>query len=160
MIEQRLSNLGDPRFIAVETFRKSGQGVKTPVWTVAQNGKFLVPTSADSWKVKRARNNSRVRVAVCDAQGNTKSPRVEGVVLSISGEAEVKKEMRNLLKRKYPFTMVFVSLFSGFLGKYKNFVVMEIGDKQGENHGRKNEAEAGGETAQAQARPSGKAVAN
>lgn len=150
MIEQRLSDLGDPRFIAVETFRKSGKGVRTPVWTVARNGGFLVPTSADSWKVKRARNNPRVRVAACDAQGNTKGPWVEGVVLSISGEAEVRKEMRNLLKRKYPFTMVFVSLFSGFLGRYGNFVVMEIGD----------EAEAGGETAQAQAGPSGKAAAN
>ena len=54
----KLSGLGDPKYIALETFRKSGEGVKTPVWTVAQDGKLLVWTQGDSWKVKRGAQQS------------------------------------------------------------------------------------------------------
>jgi hypothetical protein len=34
--------------------------VKTPVWFVLHDGALYVYTEADSWKVKRVRNNPRV----------------------------------------------------------------------------------------------------
>ncbi len=43
----------------------NGTGVVTPVW-----GKLYVWTGADSWKVKRIRNNGRVRLVPSDARGN------------------------------------------------------------------------------------------
>lgn len=75
----KLSELGDPKFIALETFRKDGQAVKTPVWTVARDGKLLVWTQGGSWKIRRIRNNGRVRVAQCDMRGNVEGPWVEGI---------------------------------------------------------------------------------
>jgi len=56
-------------FLNLETFRKDGTGVRTPVWFVEDGKLFYVRTLADSWKVKRIRNNSRVRVVSCKAQG-------------------------------------------------------------------------------------------
>ena len=124
----KLSGLGNPKFIALETFRKSGEAVKTPVWTVAQDGKLLVWTQGDSWKVKRARNNPRVRVAKCDMRGNTEGPWVEGVVASISDDREQKTAMRGHLRRKYPFMFSILSFIAALRRENNGRVVVEIVD--------------------------------
>ncbi|MDE0429338.1 MAG: PPOX class F420-dependent oxidoreductase [Caldilineaceae bacterium] len=125
----KLSDLGDPKYISLETIRKNGQGVRTPVWTVAREGKLLVWTQGDSWKVKRARNNPLVRVAACDMRGNTEGPWVEGVVTSIADDVEVKQEMRRALRKKYRAQVLFVTLVAALRGENKGQVVMEIGDR-------------------------------
>ena len=125
----KLSELGDPKYISLETFRKNGEGVRTPVWTVAREGKLLVWTQGDSWKVKRARNNPLVRLAACDMRGNTKGPWVEGVVTSIADDEEVKKEMSRALRRKYRAQVLFVTLVAALRGENKGQVVMEIWDR-------------------------------
>ena len=119
---------GIPKYIALETFRKSGEGVKTPVWTVAQDGKLLVWTQGDSWKIKRARNNRRVRVAKCDMRGNTEGPWVEGVVASISDDREQKRAMRGHLRRKYPFMFSILSFIAALRRENSGRVVVEIVD--------------------------------
>ena len=124
----KLSDIGNPKYIALETFRQNGQAVKTPVWTVAQEGKLLVWTQGDSWKVRRARNNPRVRVSKCDMRGNVQGPWVEGVVRSIAGDEETKRSMAGLLRRKYPLAVAFISLIAAVRGTNKGQVVMEIGD--------------------------------
>ena len=57
-------------FLNLETFKRSGQGVKTPVWFVQDGPTLYVRTGAESGKVKRVRNNGRARVVPSDAQGN------------------------------------------------------------------------------------------
>ena len=123
-----LRDLGDPKYISLETFRKNGEGVRTPVWTVAQDGKLLVWTQGDSWKVKRARNNPRVRVAKCDMRGNTEGPWVEGVVASISDDREQKTAMRGHLRRKYPFMFSILSFIAALRRENSGRVVVEIVD--------------------------------
>jgi PPOX class probable F420-dependent enzyme len=57
------------KYLSIETFRKNGQGVKTPVW-FAQDGETLhVWTQAGSGKVKRIIRNSSVRVAPSTVSG-------------------------------------------------------------------------------------------
>ena len=124
----KLQELGNPKYIALETFRRNGQAVKTPVWTVAQDGKLLVWTQGDSWKVKRARSDPRVRVAKCDMRGNVEGPWVDGVVTSISDDEQVKKSMASGLRKKYPFLVAFVTLVAILRGENKGQVVMEIED--------------------------------
>jgi PPOX class probable F420-dependent enzyme len=64
-----LTQFEGQEFLNIETFRKSGVGVKTPVW-FAQDGDTLhVWTMAISGKAKRIRNNSTVNVAPCDRIG-------------------------------------------------------------------------------------------
>ena len=50
--------LDKERFISLETFKKNGDGVKTPVWSAPLDGKLVVFTAGGSYKVKRLRNNS------------------------------------------------------------------------------------------------------
>ncbi len=57
------------RYINLETFRKNGQGGRTPVWFVIDGDTLWVWTQANSGKVKRIRRNGGVRIAPCTASG-------------------------------------------------------------------------------------------
>ena len=65
------------KYLNLETFKRSGDGVKTPVWFAADPANDLASDAArlyaytvgNSGKVKRIRNNARVRIAPCDMAG-------------------------------------------------------------------------------------------
>ena len=61
--------LDSAKYVNVETFRKDGSGVKTPVWAASLDGKLVFGTDGSTYKVKRIRSNPRVRVAACNASG-------------------------------------------------------------------------------------------
>src|SRR5260370_8452587 len=74
MADTRFASLQGRKYLNIETFRKNGQGVRTPVWFAEEpeNGaaeKLYVYSTSDSGKAKRIRNNGRVRVAPCDVRG-------------------------------------------------------------------------------------------
>ena len=56
----RLTQLGEAQYIALETYKKNGQAVPTPVWVTQEAGKLYVITEGNSGKVKRIRNNSQI----------------------------------------------------------------------------------------------------
>src|ERR671935_586496 len=99
MPESTLAQFGDHKYISLETFKKNGQGVKTPVWFVLHGDAFYAYTEADSWKVKRIRNNPRVRVAVCNFRGDVKGPWLEASASLVDGEERIAAD--ELLDRKY-----------------------------------------------------------
>ena len=99
MPDPKLAPFDGQKYISLETFKKSGQGVKTPVWFVLHKNAFYVYTEADSWKVKRIRNNARVRVAVCSMRGDIKGPWLDATASLIEGDERV--EADTLLDRKY-----------------------------------------------------------
>ena len=105
MNTDKLAPFHDGKYISVETFKKNGTGVKTPVWYVLHDGKFYVYTEADSWKVKRIRNNSRVRIAPSDIRGNVKGEFVDGRAEIITGPEE--KMADKLLDQKYFLKKIF-----------------------------------------------------
>ncbi len=100
-----LSQFDGEKYISIETFKKNGQGVKTPVWFVLHQGAFYVYTEADSWKVKRIRNNARVRVAKCDIRGNVKGAFIDGTGQIIDGEERMVAD--KLLDQKYFLKKIF-----------------------------------------------------
>ena len=56
-------------YLNLETFRKTGVSVKTPVWFVQDGNILYVRTVDGSGKVKRVRNNKTVRVVPCSMSG-------------------------------------------------------------------------------------------
>lgn len=60
------------KYISLETYRRSGEGVRTPVWFVESGNRLYVSTPASTGKIKRLRNNPKVKVAICDIRGNVK----------------------------------------------------------------------------------------
>ena len=57
------------KYMNLETFRRNGERMRTPVWFVQDGEIFYVQTMADSGKVKRICNNCRVNIAPCKMDG-------------------------------------------------------------------------------------------
>ena len=87
------------KYLNLESYRKTGQPVRTPVWFAAGDGVFYAYSLADSYKIKRIRNNPQVRVAPCDARGNVKGEWVDATA-RILDEAGARRT-HELLNRKY-----------------------------------------------------------
>jgi PPOX class probable F420-dependent enzyme len=92
------------KYLTLETYRKSGAGVRTPVWFAAApegagGPKLYVYSTADSGKAKRIRRMGVVKIAPCDARGKVTGPWVEAHAAIVGGE-EFDLGMR-LLDRKY-----------------------------------------------------------
>src|SRR5215469_3681033 len=75
--------IGDEKYVAATTFRKSGTPVPTPTWIVPLDaGRVGFWTSSASGKYKRLRNNPRITLQPSDARGNVKAGTTpaEGIV--------------------------------------------------------------------------------
>ena len=107
-------------YLNLETFKKSGAGVKTPVWFAADPASDLATNAArlyaytvgNSGKVKRIRNNSRVRIAPCDMSGKLLGDWVEARAEIVTGtEAEYGNR---LLNKKYLPWKQLLNFFASF----------------------------------------------
>jgi PPOX class probable F420-dependent enzyme len=88
------------KYLNLETFRRNGQGVRTPVWFAAGEGPVLYAYSLrQSGKAKRIRLSGAVKIAPCDAKGRVTGPWVDARAEIVSG-AEHDKGM-GLINRKY-----------------------------------------------------------
>ncbi len=120
-----MSHLAGEKYINLETYRKNGQGVRTPVWFVEEDngdgGSVLyVRTSDDTGKYKRVRNNPSVQIAPCDMLGSVKGKWVKGEA-RIASEEEKLKAFK-MLEKKYGIMYKMTRMFlSG-----KNYVVIAI----------------------------------
>ena len=88
------------KYLNLETFRKSGEGMKTPVWFVQDGETIYVQTVVNSGKVKRIRNNGQVNIAPCKMDGKL----VGNWIPAQAGEVtdlEVSVKVNRLLDRKY-----------------------------------------------------------
>ena len=119
--ETGLGVLQPEKYLSLETYRRNGRAVQTPVWfalapTPAGGGsdaKIYVYTTADSGKAKRIRNNGAARIAPCDARGRVKGQWIDAHAEIVTG-AEAGLGMR-LLNRKYiPWKQIldFLTLFA------------------------------------------------
>lgn len=92
------------RYINVETFRKSGAGVKTPMWFAEAGLETPAPllyvyTIGNTGKAKRIRNNPQVRIAPCSVRGKILGEWVPARAEILQGEAAA--EGMRALNRKY-----------------------------------------------------------
>jgi uncharacterized protein len=100
MKSSKLAQFDKQSFLNLETYRRNGTGVPTPVWFAEQDGVLYVRTFDGSGKVKRIRNNGRVRLAPCDASGGLKGLWVEGQAWIVQDPDEIEAANR-LLNSKY-----------------------------------------------------------
>ena len=87
-------------YLNIETYRKTGVGVRTPVWFVLDDHTFYVRTQADSGKVKRIRNNPQVKIAPCKMDGTLLDDWIPATAREIKG-AETDKEIDRQFDKKY-----------------------------------------------------------
>ncbi len=95
----KLEQFQNREYIRLETFKKNGQGVPTPVWFVVEDGMLYVRSYANSGKVKRMRNNPQVRVAPSDPLGKACGVTITGTAQRVNADLEIK--ISQMLYRKY-----------------------------------------------------------
>ena len=93
------------RYLNLETYRKTGQGVRTPVWFAAVPNeaggpKLYVYSTANSGKAKRMRNRHNEQIAPCDARGRVTGSWIAAHATIVRRREEFDRGMR-LLNRKY-----------------------------------------------------------
>lgn len=123
-----LAQFASAKYISLETFRKTGAGVRTPVWFAADPAapeSFYVYSEADAGKVKRIRNNSHVRVAPCDIRGNLRGAWVDGQARVVDGMEADKGQ--DLLRHKYGWMKRMGDFFSRLMGHRQVLLQIRIG---------------------------------
>jgi len=118
-----LAQFEGQKYLNIESYRKNGLPVRTPVWFVENNSVLYVRTAISTGKYKRIRNNPSVKIAPCDSRGNVKGDWV-------SAEANVTpseqfQDIYRLLRKKYG---MMYSMATAFL-RGKTYVVLEIRGK-------------------------------
>lgn len=123
-----LAQFASAKYISLETFRKTGVGVPTPVWFAADPAApqiFYVYSEADAGKIKRIRNNPRVRVAPSDMRGKVRGEWVDGQARIIDGAAGEKAQ--KLLRQKYGWMKRMGDFFSRLLGHKQALLQITVG---------------------------------
>ena len=67
------------KYINIQSYKKTGQPISTPVWFIIKDNKIFFRTSHNSGKIKRIRNNNKVKFALCDIRGKIKGEWYEGI---------------------------------------------------------------------------------
>ncbi len=117
----QLEQFLDQKYINLETYKKDGTPVRTPVWFVIDNDLIYIITRDSTGKVKRLKNNQDVRIVPCSFKGEPKNEWIEGKVEKIVGETADK--VIKLRKKKYG---MFATLAGMFTSKKGNLVVYSI----------------------------------
>jgi PPOX class probable F420-dependent enzyme len=99
-------------YINLETYKRNGQPVATPAWfTIDHNNKVLyVITRTQTGKVKRLRNNSKVRIVPCGIRGQPKGEWLNGrATFATEEQLQIALKQRN---KKYGLKARLSGLFS------------------------------------------------
>lgn len=87
------------RYLNLESFRKNGAAIRTPLWFAQDGETIFVYSTADSGKAKRIRRDVAVRIAPCDMRGTVSGDWIAARAAPVTG-AEYDRGMM-LLDRKY-----------------------------------------------------------
>jgi PPOX class probable F420-dependent enzyme len=99
-------------YINLETYRRNGQAVATPVWfTIDDNNDMIyVVTRTKTGKVKRLRNNPKVRIVPCGMRGQPKGEWLNGkATFATQQQLDIALKQRN---KKYGLKARLSGIFS------------------------------------------------
>ena len=118
-----LAEFEGKKYLNIETYRRTGEPVRTPVWFVQDNDVLYVRTAVSTGKFKRIRNNPAVKIAPCDFSGNVKGDWVNAEA-SVAQTAE-SDAAYHLLRKKYGMIYALTTAFM----RGKTYAVLKIRGK-------------------------------
>ncbi|MGH9804827.1 MAG: PPOX class F420-dependent oxidoreductase [Candidatus Acidiferrales bacterium] len=105
---------GQP-YLNLESYRKNGEGVRTPLWFAEEGGALYISTPAESWKVKRIRRNPKVRIVPSTLGGKPRGEWVEASARIEDGPAAARAQ--ELLIQKYGWQKKLINFFARLAGR-------------------------------------------
>ena len=112
-------------YVSLESYKRDGGAVQTPVWCAPMADRLVVFTNVNSYKVKRLRRQPALKLAPCSARGTVRGAWVAGSVTIHSDADENRSAFRALLK-KYTWQMGSMMFFARFTGRHKQWVILQI----------------------------------
>jgi PPOX class probable F420-dependent enzyme len=126
-----IAQFADAKYLNLETFRKTGVGVRTPVWfvrDVLHNAPtitaFYIYSEADAGKVKRIRNNPKVRVAPCTMRGDVRGAWIDGRARICEDDEAAYGQQ--LLTQKYGLLKILGDFFSRLMRHNQTVIAVEV----------------------------------
>lgn len=113
------------KFILLTTFTKDGRAKPTPVRGTPEDGKLLVFTGRDSWKIKRIRNTPRVTIAACSRLGRSTSDPVDAIA-TVLPESQTQRVYRTRLRQAGLVGGAIYRIFTKLGGGLDNRAALEI----------------------------------
>lgn len=115
MTKMNLDDLSKEKYIVLETYRRKGTPVRTPVWFVIDNKALYIITREKTGKVRRIRNSKVVKIAPSNFSGKPKGDLMDAEAFLVSnGESEKAIQLRN---KKYGFKARLATLAAFGKGK-------------------------------------------
>lgn len=111
-----LEQFKNQQFLNIETFRRSGVGVKTPVWFAQEGNALYIWTQTDSGKAKRIRINPDVKIAPAQADGKPIGKWVPSKAHADESDQAL-KQVKGLFHKKYGVSFTMFSLMGKIKGK-------------------------------------------
>jgi PPOX class probable F420-dependent enzyme len=123
----RFKSLTEQKYLNLETFRKNGVSIRTPVWFVNQGEILFVRTMANSGKVKRIRNNGQVNIAPCKMDGSVLGAWLPAKAHEVMDE-DTGRKVDHLLDQKYGLMKKMFALASALQGRQYTVLEVKIGE--------------------------------
>jgi PPOX class probable F420-dependent enzyme len=117
--------LGRARYVNLATLRRNGREVRTPVWIAPDGDRLVVYTNVTSGKVKRIRNDGRVRLAPCDVRGGLRGDWVEATARLVDDPQDRDRGLR-AIERKYGWQMRAARFAAQLSGRWAQRASIEI----------------------------------
>ncbi|MHC1684841.1 MAG: PPOX class F420-dependent oxidoreductase [Clostridiaceae bacterium] len=113
------------KYLNIETYRRSGESIRTPVWFVESGGLLFFLTRADSGKAKRLRHNIAVKVAPCKMNGDVSGDWQPGEATFVETE-ESAAAIKSLFEQKYGAVLRISVALSKLQKKKRVFVKVNL----------------------------------
>ncbi len=117
------------KYLNLESFRRNGESMKTPVWFVQDDETLYVQTMANSAKVKRIRNNGSVNSSPCKMDGTSTGAWVPANAREVTG-SEIVKKMNRLLEKKYGLIKKMFALQASLQGRQDTILEINLDKKE------------------------------
>jgi len=115
------------KYINLATQRKDGTFVNTPVWFTKdeQSNDYFIFSAGEAGKVKRIRNFSSVKVAICNFKGDLRGD-WESAQAELIDEEDSITRAYGQFQRKYSVSLKVINFFSRLFGKYKKRQIIKF----------------------------------
>jgi uncharacterized protein len=87
-----LASLRGRKYCLLTTYRRDGEPMPSPVWFGVADGKLYLSSEDAIGKVKRIRNDPRVRIAPATSRGKPLGPPIEGLARILPPEEAARAE--------------------------------------------------------------------
>jgi PPOX class probable F420-dependent enzyme len=126
MPNEALVQFANQQYLNLESFKRDGTSVRTPVRFAEDDGVLYIYTLANAWKVKRIRRNPRVRIAPCTIRGNVTGQWGEAEAYIVDDTTT--EHGHAFLLRKYGWKKWLGNIFSGLMKRERIVITILLAE--------------------------------